>query len=178
MLDKLVSTAVYPSRAFNLAMPSYSIAHLEEISTEVNCKLQLTRNIFQNNTQLVGYPLEKSFGNYLNYVGDVSQMESHQMLPAVQIYANEKLSAHTSVNALENRDQISVFDKGLKPHCELVHVSVNTGVSAALRDLAAKYDKLANRRAFIHWIVGCGLSEETIDESRQQLRQVIQDFDA
>ena len=167
-LDRLVSTAVYSARSHHLAMPSYAMLYLEERNKQKNCKLQLTKQIFETKNQLLGYPLGMSQSTYLNYL-NTSQVEAHDTLSSLGSFAESKLSTNTSINAVEKYVPTSVFDSGSAPYCELAHVSVNLGVRAALRDLARKYDRLFSKGAYVHWIVGCGISWESVGVEREDL---------
>ena len=173
VLDRLVSTAVYPTRSHHLAMPSYAILHPELASKKGNCKLELTKRIFDANNQLLGYPLGSSHSSYLNYQGNTSQVEAHGIVSSVGSFVGSKLSANTSINAVDKLVPTSVFDKGPAPYCELAHVSVNVGLRTALRELAQRYDKLYSKRAFVHWIVGCGISWESVGVEREELEEFI-----
>ncbi|KAI6651492.1 Beta-tubulin 2 tubb2 [Oopsacas minuta] len=176
VLEKLIKTAAYSCRAFNIAMPSYSVLCHEDNNKLIECKLDLTRQIFQDYTQLLGYPLSKSVGNYLNYQGNTSELEAHGILTSSGSFDISKLSTNTSINAIEKWVPTRVFEDSSAPYCELAHVSVNVGVCQALKDLAKKYDKLMSTRAYIHWIVGCGISSECVGVEREEVQSFIQDI--
>lgn len=176
VLDKLVNTAVYPGRVFNMSMPSYSVLHHEDNNKLVDCKVSLTRQVFREYTQLLGYPLGRSMGTYLSYLGNTSQLEVHGILASAGNFNMSALSTNTSISAIEKWVPTSVFEDSPAPCSELAHVSVNMGVSQALKDLARKYDRLFAKRAYVHWIVGCGIKDEYMQVSREEVENLIQDL--
>ena len=177
VLDKLVNTVVYPGRVFNLSMPSYSVLHPEDNNNKlVDCKVSLTRQVFREYTQLLGYPLGRSLGTYLSYLGNTSQLEVHGILASAGNFDMSTLSPNTSISAIEKWVPTSVFADSPVPYSELAHMSVNMGVSQALKDLTRKYDRLYAKRAYVHWLVGCGVKGEYVQESRSEVQNFIEDM--
>ena len=176
-LDKLVGTAVYASRSHHLAMPSYALLQAGQSDKQGTCKRNLTKKVFERDNQLLGYPLERALSSHLSYQGDMSQVEAHGAVSSVGPAAGNKLSTNTSISSVEKIVPTSVFDKSPAPCCELAHVSINVGVRVPLRELARKYDKLYRMRAYVHWIVGCGISEESVFVEREELEGFIKQLE-
>nr|AJA30089.1 alpha-tubulin [Agmasoma penaei] len=156
-------------------------------SHEVNDVSSLVRNVYSRDNQLINCDIHSGafISSCLLFRGDVT---SHDANKALQNYRNAKSDSKrfNFVDWVPTGYKVGINSRGpsVVPGSQqapstrsVVALSNTTAISSAWKSLIKKYDNMYSKRAYVHWYVSEGMEESEFTEARDDMEQLVREYD-
>lgn len=144
---------------------------------------EMTMNVFSpSNFMLSGtYSDSHLMASCLLYRGDVSPLEAADSLNYLRNHGALRIPSWVPTAfkvGIDGRPRLQVDGSDLgATYRSAVNFSNTSAVRGSFEKMSLKWDLLYDKRAFVHWYVGCGLSEGFMQQAREDIAALVRDYE-
>lgn len=173
-LNELVENLVMGNKKFLTNNLSHIIQCKDE-SIEDSSVSQITQEIFDPVFNVDKNGTETFFAACLMFKGNVVPQDVR--LAGIRAKEKMKFGKQGLVKDWVGFDDTKVIHKQAGCYSKSVCLIKNsTDVCGGFDEICQKFDSLFKRRAYVHWYIKEGLSEEAFHTSRNSIQEIIQDY--